>query len=75
MEEKAIITGGHGAASAKDIIAAGVSKLSGSGVVAVVGIIGLTLVGSIVAVCASGSEVSIGCGLFEIRQPHSSNDL
>lgn len=75
MEENVTITGSHGVEAAKDIIAAGISKLSGNGVVAIVGIIGLTLVGSIIAVCASGSEVYIGRGLFEIRQNHSSSVL
>lgn len=69
MNENAIIAGSCGIAAARGIIATGVSKLSGKGVVVVAGIIGLTIVGSVIAVCSSGSELSISNGLLEIRQP------
>lgn len=71
MEANATIKACQGITTVKDIIAAGVSKLSSNDVVDVIGILAFALVGSVVAVCATGSEVAIGKGLFEIRQPHT----
>lgn len=52
-----------------DVLTEGISKLSENGVIILAGIISLTVFSTVCVTCITGSELSIGRGIFEIKQP------